>query len=478
MTINSLPTSIQAAIQSGFLERRFERALRAKLGFRMVADREPFMAGVGETITKTRTGLLVANTTPMAPASVTDFTSGLTNATYGMEQYVLGVAQYAVPMALNIATAQVAIDDVYLNNAYTLGENAGRSVDTLAQKALFDVYLGGNTRVTTTLGSAGTAVHVDDVRGFFMTVNSQGVPVPVSSSVTLSVVVGADVYTLTGVVADGTAPATINPWLANLAFSGSSSNSSTAPGGFSGTLTFSSNVTTADATALNAVVSAVAPQIYRPIVTSSGIQAATTAAILPGSDNNSGKLTMQMILTAKATLSANGVPPVSALGNYILFADPIQLTGLYQDPAFQFFFRGQKDSPEYKKGVVAELLQCTIMETNLNPVQATVNGTGGFTNTGSVRRGLLCGQGALVEGVFTRNAYAAAQQVEDDDLIKVVDDIVHVTRPPIDTLRQVVTQAWSYIGGFVAPTDVTTNPNTIPTATNAALKRAAILETL
>ena len=48
----------------------------------------------------------------------------------------------------------------------------------------------------------------------------------------------------------------------------------------------------------------------------------------------------------------------------------------------------------------------------------------------------------------------------------------------IDALKQVVTQSWSYIGGFVAPTDTTTNPNTIPTASNAALKRAIILESL
>jgi hypothetical protein len=59
-----------------------------------------------------------------------------------------------------------------------------------------------------------------------------------------------------------------------------------------------------------------------------------------------------------------------------------------------------------------------------------------------------------------------------------VDDIAHITREPIDALKQVVTQSWSYIGGFVAPTDTTTTPNTVPTASNAAFKRAAIIETL
>ena len=53
-----------------------------------------------------------------------------------------------------------------------------------------------------------------------------------------------------------------------------------------------------------------------------------------------------------------------------------------------------------------------------------------------------------------------------------------VCREPIDALKQVVTQSWSYIGGFVVPTDVTANPNTIPTASNAAYKRAVIVESL
>jgi hypothetical protein len=76
MTFDDLPAPIQAAIQTGFLERRFRNALRAKLGFRAIADKEPFTAGIGETITKTRAGLLPAITTPMAPAQVQDITSG------------------------------------------------------------------------------------------------------------------------------------------------------------------------------------------------------------------------------------------------------------------------------------------------------------------------------------------------------------------------------------------------------------------
>jgi hypothetical protein len=472
MALNDLPAALIPVIQAGFLERRFTQGLRAKLGFRRIADREMFMAGIGETITKTRMGLLPANTTPMLPAAVTDITSGLTNANYAVEQYILGVTQYAVPMQLNVATARVAIDDLFLQNAYALAEAAGRSVDTLAQQALYAAYMGGNTRVTTTLGSPGTTVHVDDVRGFFQTNTTAGLPVAVSSSNPVNVLVGSTIYSMTACLADGTAPASINPWFANLTFSGSSSNSSTTPGGYSGTLTFATNVSVSDGTALNAVVSAMAPSIFRPLNATTGVQAGTSAAISATNDLNGGKLTIQNILTAKATLSANAVPPLESTGNYAFYADPIQMTGLFQDPAFQYFFRGKPESREFRRGLVAELLECDIIETNLNPVQT-------LAGVGVIRRGVLCGQGALVEGVFTREAMAAAVQVDDSEgMITVVDDIAHIVREPIDALKQVVTQSTSYIGGFVSPTDITTTSAQVPTATSAAYKRAAIIESL
>jgi hypothetical protein len=476
MALNDLPAALQSVIQTGMLERRFREPLVAKLGFRAIADREPFMAKIGETITKTRTGLLAPVTTPMAAASVTDITSGLTPDQYAVEQYVLGVAQYAKPMMLNVVTAEVAIDSLFLRNAWTLGENAHRSVDGLARDALFASYIGGNTRVRTALGSASTTVQVDDIRGFTTTLNTLGQPVPVSSSFPVTVTIGNTGYSLVGAVADGSSPAGgVNPWDANVVFSNSGSNVSTTPGGRSGTLTFSSNVATGDATLAAAVVSSVAPLVIRPsLVASPSTQAPTTAAISQANDVNNGRLTMQMILEAKATMSANSVPPHEESGLYVCWADPIQLTGLYQDPAFQQFFRGKPDSKEYKKGVVAELLGVRIEETNMNPVQTTLN-----TSLGApVRRAVLCGQGALVEGVFTRKGYEQANKVDDGNLTTVVDDIAHITREPIDALKQVVTQSWSYIGGFVAPTDTTANPSVLPTATNSAYKRAIVLESL
>ncbi len=449
MPLNNLPTDIQSVIQTGELEHAFQMPLEAKLGFRSIADREPFEAQIGETITKTRTGLLPAITTPMAPAANSDFTSGLTDQNWPVEQYTLGIAQYAGTMQVNVATSRVAIARIYLRNAMTLAEQAARSIDLLAQASLFSAYMGGNTSVLTTLSAAGTAVHVNDIRGFRTTLNNEGQRVPVSSTNPVNVQVGSDIYSLVGTAADG-------------------SNVSTVPGGVSGTLTFSAAVSVADGTAGNAVVSSVAPYVMRPSSTA-GVMVETTAGVTPSTLNN-GRLTMEMLLIAKAQLAANGVPGVAG-DTYRFFCDPIQATGLFNDPAFQQLYRGQPNTKEFRRGVVQDILGIDIIETNLNPVQALAGN--------NVRRGIMCGQGALIEGLFTPTAYRETDDDGASDDLKVIHDgIAHVTRPPLDTLGQVITQSWAYIGGFVVPTDVTANSQTIPTASNAQYKRGVLVESL
>jgi hypothetical protein len=460
MALNNLPSALQSVIQQGYLERQFHDALKARLGFRAIADREAFPAQIGETITKTRRGLLPAATTPVATqgGSNTDFSSGLTAKNYGVEQYILSVAQYADMMMLNIATSRVAIVPMFMQNVAAQGEQAARTVDTLAQQALFNAYMGGNTRVTTTLGANGATISVDDIRGFQQTLNSSGQPVPVSTTNKVIVTVNGTAHNLQAATADG-------------------SNVSTAPGGVSGTLTFDANVVIADGTAGNAVVSSVAPFIMRPSNSSTGVMAPSTTAIATASDFNAAQLTAQMILNAAAQLRTNNVPP-GADGRYVCYADPVHLTGVYNDQAFQRFFTGKPETSEYRSGIIGDLLGVRIQETNLNPVQFAVNGTGGFSFTAPVRRAIVVGQGALIEGTFTSEGYAAVNAVDSNPLVTVVDGIAHITREPMDALQQIVTTSWAYIGGFVAPTDTTANPTVLPSATNAALKRAVIIESL
>src|ERR1035437_9174088 len=109
MAFNNLPAGIQSMIQQGFLQHALYEAMEAKLGFRAIADLEPFPNAIGETVTKTRTGFLPAGTTQMAPAANPDITSGLTPQNFAVEQFIMTLNQYPCTMNLNVVTSGVAI---------------------------------------------------------------------------------------------------------------------------------------------------------------------------------------------------------------------------------------------------------------------------------------------------------------------------------------------------------------------------------
>jgi hypothetical protein len=436
MGIQNFPAALVPIIQTNMLEREFQEALRSRIGFRAIADREPFAAGIGETLTKTRRGLKAPTTTPLVPSTNTNLDNGLSPAGWTIEQYSLAVSMYGDTIDLNMVTSRVGIVKQFLQNATVNGVQAMQSLDRLARNALFAGYLGGNTRVRTTLGAPAATISVDDIRGFqFVMVN--GVMVPVSASNTLTCIVGSNSYTLQTATADG-------------------SNVSTAPNGISGTLTFSSNVTVADATALNQVVVSVAPSVMRP----NG--RLTTAAIL-----STDTLLMQTVLTAVAQLRANNVPPVTESGLFHCYLDDKQLLGLFLDGDFKLLYRGAYGSEEYRSGQIIDLLGVRFITTTESP-QQTIGAV-------AIHRAIVCGQGAIIEGDFEATGYSDVDG--DNAALKVmVDDVCMVTREPIDRLQQIIAQSWYWIGGFTLPTDVTANTNIIPTASNSYYKRAIVIE--
>jgi hypothetical protein len=73
MGIQNFPAALQPIIQQGFLEREFEMSLKSRLGYRLIADREEFAVGIGETLTKTRAGLKPSVTVPLAASTWTCF---------------------------------------------------------------------------------------------------------------------------------------------------------------------------------------------------------------------------------------------------------------------------------------------------------------------------------------------------------------------------------------------------------------------
>ena len=441
MGVSNFPLALQPIIQQGFLEREFQQALRSRIGYRACADREEFSVGIGETLTKTRAGLRPAVTTPIAANTNTNLDNGITPGSWNVEQFSMTLNHYAATMDLNMVTSRVAIASVFLHNAYVNGEQAARSLDDLARNALFGAYFAGNSFVRVTLGSASTNLAIDDVRGF-QTGFVNGVQQTVSTSNPLAVTVGSDIYTLVGVAADAT-------------------NLSLTPGGISGVLTFSSSVSVGDGTALNSVQAATASLVLRP-------NGRGNATLLQAGDT----LSMANILDAVANLRLNAVPDID--GAYNCHLDPISARQLFADSDFQRLFIGSTSANEIFRpgqGVINEFLGLRFVLTNESYVQPhpTIAGA-------AIRRPIIVGQGALVEGDFA--GMASEDIAPKDAIVSMVDGVCMVTREPLDRLQQIIAQSWYWIGGFCAPSDTTTTSLTVPTATNANYKRAVIIEHL
>ncbi len=437
MGIQNFPAALQPIIQQGFLDREFDQAMRSRLGYRACADREEIAVGIGETLTKTRAGLRPSVTTPVAPSTNANLDNGLTPGSWGVEQYTISINHYAATTDLNMVTSRVGIASQFLQNAYVNGEQAARSLDELARNALFNAYLGGNTRVRTTLGSPGPSVAVDDIRGF-QNAFVNGVQQAVGSSNPLTVTVGSNAYTLVGVAADAT-------------------NVSTAPNGMSGVLTFSGTVSVADGTAGNSVIAANASMMVRPA------QRANTSQLVAGD-----MLTMSCLLDAVAKLRINAVPEID--GVYNCYLDPVSARQLFADPDFKQLFQGATSANQvFRQGMTNDFLGLRFVPTTETFVQPHPSLAGLM-----VRRPVICGQGALVEGDFA--GMGASDIAPADSIVSIVNGVAMVTREPIDRLQQIIAQSWYWIGGFCAPSDTTTNPLTVPTASNAAFKRAVIVE--
>lgn len=316
MGIQNFPLTLQPIIQQGFLAREFEQAIRSRLGYRACADREAIAVGIGETLTKTRAGLKPSVTVPIPASFNTNLDNGLVPTGWGVEQYTLSINHYASTTDLNMVTSRVGIASQFLQNAYVNGEQAARSLDELARNALFSPYFGGNTRVRTTLASAAPQIAVDDVRGF-QTIFVSGVQSPVGSTSSMTITVGSNTYTLVGTAVDLV-------------------NASTTPGGMSGVLTLSGDVSVQDATAGNTVQAATASVIMRP-------NRRTNTSALVASD----VMSMDSVLDAVAALRMNAVPDIG--GGLQLLSRPGQRTPAVRRPGLPASVRrpdlGQRGVP-------------------------------------------------------------------------------------------------------------------------------------
>ena len=458
MPIADFPTALQPIIQAGYLEHEFKTGLQATLAFRRCADRETVPVGIGQTMTSTRPALLPAVTTPINTAAVSTgvatttsaypnlqtaarLDNGLIPQAKAVEQYTIGIDKYAATLDLNTKTSRVGLARQFPLNARLLGEQAARSLDAIARNALYATYDTGNTFVRTAAG-ASTSIPVDDIRGFLLfAVN--GVLTAVGGGNPLAVTIGTGVYSVTAVTPDGSNLSTIATF-----------------GGVSGVLTLAAATSSGDGAQYSPVVSAVAPSVLRPL-------ARTTTQSLVSTD----KLTMSVLLDAVSTLRSNGVQPIDGL--YDCIVGPKSQRQLFADADFKQLFQGAtSEAQAFAQGMLeAAFLGMRFVPSTEVPRTAHPTLAGVF-----IERPIVLGMGALVEGDYEGLTSPDDGGIKSDDEVVEQDGVLMITRPPMDRLNEVITQSWEWIGGFVAPTDMTTNPSVVGSSTNAAYKRAVVIE--
>jgi hypothetical protein len=174
--IANLPAAIAGVVQNGMLERRMYDALKPALNFRLLASRERHMGRQGESVTKTRDGLIAPDTqanTKLAPGGAPGAV------TRSVEQFSYTIARYGKKIDIHLPSSFLAQANRFLSDTEKLGFQGRQSLNRFMRDAIYLAYGGGNSFTTAAAGAPVTALVVKDASGFEK-VLVNGVPTDVS----------------------------------------------------------------------------------------------------------------------------------------------------------------------------------------------------------------------------------------------------------------------------------------------------------
>lgn len=435
--ISNLPAAIQQILQPGFLIRFMEQALYTQLAYRDAYIPFETPVHLGQSFTFTRKGLLPVVQSALTRPTNSDLTSGLTPQVSGKEQYTVVMSEYAQPVETNMLSSAGSIVDLYRENAEDLGLNAGQSLDIQARRRLFLAYNGGRTYVTAAAGPV-TTVTVRNVAGFdFIYTNGVQLTTSVSNPHPVTI------------TQSGT-PATRN--ITAVTPGSLNTTEDTVPG----TVTLDASVTVILG---DSMISSFAPDSIRP-------NNRTTAFNLTSTD----VMTLQHLMEASGRLRAKAIPKHDD-GYYHAVLDSMQVVQLWNDPAFQRMYQSLPESEEFRQGMVGVAGGIKIFES-----QQTPSGNNVATTPLKVNRAIVTGKEVGFEARYAGiSKWLAMSGLSATGTIMFSPDthVALIVRTPLDTLQQVITNTWSFIGDWVATTDSLTNFG----GSSAYYKRGVVIET-
>jgi hypothetical protein len=458
-------SAFNIAFQQGFLARSFEEGLDSESAFShdVVVEMIPIRAG--NSITKTKIGRTPPQPTPLNPVNVTGLDNGLTATTPSLEQYTYNVNQYAGNKQLDLLEEQEGIADQLMALAHTNGVEAAQTIERVLKQTWFAAYNTGNTWIrNAAMGETDPTtakIYVDDIRGFQVNwVN--GVPTPVAVDNPLPV---QEVAFNGGVTQTFNVVAAVADVPTNSVYPASVVGS--ASDGISGYLTINPVAGTLPVGG-DALQSSLGSPVYRPN-NKQGTNQLTSQDLL----------SISLLQTAQASLSQNAIPRHRD-GTYHCYLDYHSMTELLIDSQFQIMYASRGNNPEYQNNQVFTLLGMTFIPTTEVYLQASVAAAGmqALLPGTSIHRVLITGMGGLYQGHFSglESFAQRGEAVGSVSNIYMVDHIAHIVRAPIDNMGRQVQMTYLSVFGVVCPTDLTANPSIIPTASNAAYKRAVVIE--
>lgn len=412
MTITNLPAALQPLVLSGMLDRTLMDALRPENMWRQLATPNPFPGRVGDSIKKTRRGLMTPNANPIAAGG--DPSAG----SYGLEQFEVTLSRYGDGSLLttDMIGSQTAIVSQWLQNQQALGIHAGQSLNILCRNKLYTAYRAGNTYAVGA-GTGATALVVADVNGFtHLLVN--GVPTPISATTPLAITIGGTAASVTAV------------------------NTGTK------TLTLAVAATWTDGAA---VVSSLASKVIR-----AGARASENAI------TTSDVATLSVFLDAVAHLRSNHVPTIN--GAYVAKIGAKTERQLFADSDFKQAYQGRGDSPEWRDLSLGRFAGLDwVRDETVSAI--TVGAV-------TVHQPIVLGADALIEAPLEgglEQVFSAPEQ-QQGGVVRIIDGVAFINRAPSDPHLSRTTSSWMWLGDFAVPTDAT------DTVTPALYKRGVIVQ--
>jgi hypothetical protein len=374
---------------------------------------------MGDTVTKTRRGLLTPATTPLGG-------SDPSAATYSVEQWSVTMDQYGNSVDTNLLQSSMTLASKYLEDVQALATNAGQSLNQIARNKLYRSYAGGRTWATAA-ASTDTTIAVANVDGFTHTIVN-GVPTAVSGGNPLTVTVAGVANTVTG------------------------ASVATGPGN----LTL--GTTRVDVVG-DAVIAATAPVSYRPNARASAFDVISTDLA-----------TLSIFRSAVVRLRKMNVPTIG--GYYTAHIPPDTEGQLFADADFKQALQGRVDSPVYRDLSIGRFAGIDWVRNNETPTVASATGV-------TVQRPLVIGDGVLTSNPFDgQDSFLSETGVDDvASSIRMIagpstgTQVALIIRPPQDRLQQSISSTWSWVGDFGVPSDVTDG-----TSDAARYKRAVMVE--